>query len=67
MPRKAAYLAMETTDLEFEHYLAERLHMTVGRLRQEMSAEEFMRWSVYYGRKAQRQELATLQAKQKGR
>lgn len=48
---------MESTGLEFEFYLAERLRMTVARLRREMSAREFMMWSVYYGRKAQRQEL----------
>jgi hypothetical protein len=51
---------METSpDLEFEHYLAQKLSMTVARLRDEMSAEEFMRWSVYYGRLAQRQELTS--------
>lgn len=32
--------------------------MTVTRLRQEMPAEEFMRWGIYNARKAQRQELA---------
>jgi hypothetical protein len=50
---------METTELEFEHFLAEKLHMTVARLRREVSSQEFMQWSVYYGRKAQRQEMAT--------
>jgi hypothetical protein len=49
---------METTDLEFEHFLAQKLAMTVARLRDEMSAEEYMRWSIYYQRKAQRDELA---------
>jgi hypothetical protein len=49
---------MERTELEFEFYLAERLGMTVATLRRTMSAFEFMQWSVYYGRKAQRQELA---------
>ena len=48
---------MESTDLEFEFYLAERLGMTVSRLRREMSAYEFMQWSVYYGRKAQRRQM----------
>jgi hypothetical protein len=33
--------------------------MTVARMRAEMSADEFMRWGVYYGRKAQQMELAT--------
>jgi hypothetical protein len=31
--------------------------MTVARLRAEMSNEEFMRWGIYFGRKAQRAEL----------
>lgn len=32
--------------------------MTVARLRQEMSAREFMQWQVWYGRKRQAEELA---------
>lgn len=32
--------------------------MTVGRLREEMSNDELLRWSVYYGRRAQIEELA---------
>lgn len=32
--------------------------MTVARLREEMSADEFMRWQVWYGRKQQAEELA---------
>lgn len=54
---------MESSDLEFEHYLADRLGMTVGRLRREMSAEEFLRWTVYYARKGQRMEMERLRAK----
>lgn len=54
---KATYLAMETTELEFEFYLAEKLGMTVSRLRAEMSGLEWMQWTVYYGRKAQRAEM----------
>lgn len=42
-------------------FLASKLGMTVARLRQEMAAEEYMRWGVYYARKAQREELARLQ------
>lgn len=50
---------METDPtLEFEYFLAQKLGMTVGRLRQEMGADEFVGWGVYYGRKAQREELA---------
>lgn len=50
-------MEMENGDLEFEHFLAVELGMTVGELRRRMSAEEFMRWTVYYGRKAQRAEM----------
>lgn len=50
---------METNpDLEFEHFLAVKLGMTVDRLRTEMSADEFMRWAIYYGRLAQREQMA---------
>jgi len=58
------YLAMETDpNLEFEFFLAEKLGMTVARLRQEISVQEFVGWGVYYGRKAQRQEM---EAKRRG-
>ena len=59
MPRKAAYKRFDADpELEFEFYLADRLHMTVERMRREMSQDEFMRWAVFHGRKAQRRELA---------
>lgn len=45
-------------DLEFEFYLAEKLGMTVARLRTEIGNQEFVEWSIYYARKAQRRELA---------
>lgn len=32
--------------------------MTVGRLREEMSNDELLQWSIYYGRRAQIAELA---------
>lgn len=58
MPPKAVYLEWErNSDEEFEHFLAEKLSMTVQRMRREMPAAEFVRWTVYYARKAQRQEL----------
>jgi len=37
--------------------------MTVARLRVEMSSAEFLRWQMYYARKAQREELEMLKAK----
>lgn len=36
--------------------------MTVGQLRERMSADEFMRWGIYYARIAQQQELERLKA-----
>jgi hypothetical protein len=43
--------------------LARDLGMTVGRLRAEMDNGEFVRWSVYYARKAQREEMERLKAR----
>ncbi len=61
MPRKAAYEAFEADpELEFEFYLADRLSRTVDELRQSMGQDEFVRWAVYHGRKAQRRELAAM-------
>lgn len=52
------YLAFEhQPGLEFEFYLAQKLSMTVGRMRKEMSQVEFQHWGIYYARKAQRAEL----------
>jgi hypothetical protein len=42
-------------------FLATKLAMTVGRLREQMASEEYTRWGVYFARKAQREELARLQ------
>lgn len=48
--------------LEFEFFLAEKLKMTVGRMRKEMSAKEFGEWQVYFGRIRQRKEIAEIEA-----
>lgn len=48
----------ENPELEFEFYLAQKLSMTVAQLRQ-MGNEEFVGWTVYYGRLSQKQELAS--------
>lgn len=32
--------------------------MTVGMLRESMTNEEFLHWSIYFGREQQRQELS---------
>lgn len=63
MPRKATYLEMDRTDLEFEFFLAEKLGMTVADLRRRMTQHEFVQWGVYFGRKAQRQELEAKRAR----
>ena len=56
--RKAAYLDFQRdSDLEMEFFIAEQLGMSVARLRSELSSDEFVRWQVYFGRKAQRREL----------
>lgn len=66
MPTKAAYRAFEDEPgLEFEFALAERLSMTVDRLREEMPNSEFVQWSVYVGREGQRQELAAASSKRR--
>jgi len=44
--------------MEFEHYLADRLSVTVEWLRSHMSNDEYVRWGIYHARKAQREELA---------
>lgn len=42
--------------------------MTVADLHDRMSNAEFVQWSVFYGRKGQRQQMADLKAKRgKGR
>ena len=48
-----------------EFYLADRLSMTVDQLRRSMSSDEFLRWSVYHARRAQRIELEHLKAQQR--
>lgn len=57
------YLRFEASpDEEFDYMLARDLGMTVARLRAELSNDEYVSWSVYYGRRAQRQELAIKEA-----
>jgi hypothetical protein len=61
VPRKASWIAHETTDLEFEHYLTEKLGLgTVANMRRRMSNAEFIDWAMYYQRKGQRMELERL-------
>lgn len=60
-PRKAAYLALATNpELEFEHFLAVKLGVTVRELRQRMDNAEFVRWDTYYARIAQQMQLEQL-------
>lgn len=63
MPTRRRTKAFQTSpDLEFDFFLAEKLGMTVARLRAEMSNDEYVQWSVYYGRKAQRRQMQELMA-----
>jgi len=57
-PPKEAYLAFEDNpDVEFTFILAEKLGKTVAEI-DTMSASEFVKWNVYFGRKAQIEQLA---------
>jgi hypothetical protein len=47
---------------EFDHFLAAKLGMTVERMRREISSDEYVDWTVYYARQAQRLELDRLRA-----
>lgn len=52
---------METDpSLEFDFFLAEKLRMTVAEMRSTVDGQEYLEWSIYYGRKAQNMELARL-------
>lgn len=63
MPPKAAYLRLEDdVEEEFTFFLAEKLHRTVAEI-EEMPNYDFMRWGVYFARKAQMQELAAKQGR----
>jgi hypothetical protein len=46
------------SDLEFQYYLADRLGRTRAELLDTMSSAEYVDWTVYHGRKAQRTEMA---------
>lgn len=64
VPPKAMYHAMEEDgDVEWEFFLAQKLGMTVNEMCQRMSNQEFEQWKVYYGRVAQKRELASKMAK----
>jgi hypothetical protein len=59
VPRKAAYRELaDDSNLEFDHYLAAKLHMTVRELGERMDHAEYVRWSAYYAREAQRRQIA---------
>lgn len=61
------YLEMEAhPDIEFDHYLCSKLGgMTVDEMRERMSNLEYVRWQVFYGRKAQREELEAKRARRR--
>jgi hypothetical protein len=59
-PTKAAYRAFDDDgSLEFEFFLTRELGWrSVAAMRAGMSADEFLHWSIFYGREAQRRQLA---------
>jgi len=46
----------------FDFFLAEKMGCTVGELQRRISADEWLAWSIYYGRRAQQRELARMRA-----
>jgi hypothetical protein len=62
-PPKATFQRFEASpDLEFDYLLAEKLGMLVADLRERMTGDEYLGWTVYFQRKAQRAELAAKKA-----
>lgn len=58
MPPKAMYLAMERDpSIEFDYFLARELKCTVAEVYR-MDHLEYVGWCVYFGRKAQREQIA---------
>lgn len=53
---------IETTELGFEFWLADRLKKTLGELRR-MPSAEFEGWKVYHAIRAQQIELAQMAAR----
>lgn len=61
MPPRRHTKALESNpDLEFDFFLAAKLHMTVADLRERMSNQEWQYWSIYYARIAQREQLRAM-------
>lgn len=58
-PRRPTKAFEENSTSEWEFYIADRLGLTVARMREEMSGDEFTRWVIFHQRKGQRMELAS--------
>jgi len=62
VPRKATWLRFETDPaFSFDFFLAEKLGKTIEEI-QAMPALRYMQWGIYFGRKAQAQEMAAKRA-----
>lgn len=60
-PRRRTKAFEANQDLEFDFFLTQKLGgMTVEEMRDRMSSQEWMQWSVYYGRIAQREQLRAM-------
>lgn len=49
----------DDSTVEFTFYLADRLRMTVADLEERMTNAEFVRWTIYHGRRAQDAQIAS--------
>lgn len=52
---------------EFDFFLAEKLHRTVDEMHMTLTNREYLGWKMYFGRKAQLQEIHVKRAKNKKR
>lgn len=63
-PRRRTKAFQENPNLENDHFLALQLGWkSVAAMRKGLSRQEYVRWIVYFGRRAQDQELARAKAK----
>ncbi len=59
MPTKVRYLRLEhEPGLEFDFFLAEKLGKMVDEIR-DMPMDHWVTWLMYYGRRAQAEEMAS--------
>lgn len=65
--RRPTKVFEENPQTEFDFFLAQKLGRTVDEMRRTLSHSEYLYWTTYYARVAQRQELEQLKAEAKTR